>query len=367
VAYDYYLKGRDYYNRLTKDDNERAIELFEKALEIDPNYALAHAGIAMGYGQRPNRFGFADTWNDSARAAAQKALEIDPDLAEAHVALGLTYMLSNQPQKALEAFHRAVDINPNHAGAAGSIGVAHAFLFEIAEAFRWYKRSVALDPMRATIATNLAGIYQQIGDYASAEKWLNRALEVAPDYSMAEFNLAYSSLMQGRDREAIARIEKAMTKYPDNIYGLYVAGFVMLCTGRDAQAREYNERLIALAPGSFHAQFANMRLGYLQWKAGQKEEAKKRLSDSLAFLRDEIAQGGGWMRYDVASVYAVQGETDRAIEWLQRAVDGGYVWVERISIDPLLDTIREDARFKEIVAHLEIKVAEIRREIEAME
>jgi tetratricopeptide (TPR) repeat protein len=369
TAYNYYLRGRDYYSRFTREDNERAIELFEKALEIDSNYALAHAGIAMGYAQRANRFGFVPAWVDSARVMANRALGIDPDLAEAHVALGNAYLGSDEFSNALEAYHRAIEVNPNHADAAANIGLTYAYLRERAKALRWYKRSVALDPMRATTVVNMAWIYREIGAYAEAEQWCKRALQIAPDYLRAEFELSRTTLMRGNGRQALDQIRAALSKDPDSVMGLLTAGYVALFAGEDALAREYYEELIALAPESGHARAANMRLAYLLWKAGERDEATTKLSEYLTSLEDEIKSGRDylWVRYDVAAIHAVRGDESTALEWLQKTIDSGYIDVRQLSMDPLFDNLHEDKRFKDVVTHLETEVTEIRQEIEMME
>ena len=369
AAYDYYLKGREYILRYTKEDNERALGLYQKALEIDPDYALAHAGIANVYTNRCFRFGFVPVWLDSAIAVAEKALSIDPDLAEAHLALGNAYWGQGRLREALESYHRAVEINPGYAAAVGSIGSIHAILGETAEGLRWYKRSVALNPTSASAATNIAMTYADIGDYDKAAQWCHRALEIAPDYSGAEFNLGYVNLMRGNGHQALDQIEKGLSKYPDHLGGMYVAGLAALFLGRDAAAEGYFEKLMALAPESREARYVNIVLGYLQWKAGEKEEAGKRLNQSLALQKEE------WERqskdpnvpYNIAAIHSVRGEKKDACEWLQKAVDAGYLDVRRISITPLFDNLHDDACFKEIVAQLQTKVDAIRREIEAME
>ncbi|HEY4643370.1 MAG TPA: protein kinase, partial [Bacteroidota bacterium] len=85
-AYTFYLKGREYYYRYHKQENENAVQLFKNALDLDPNYALAYAGLGDAYGQRVQRFGFAEGWLDSAVAVTDKAISIDPNLAEAYKA-----------------------------------------------------------------------------------------------------------------------------------------------------------------------------------------------------------------------------------------------------------------------------------------
>jgi serine/threonine protein kinase/Flp pilus assembly protein TadD len=369
AAYDYYLQGREYLRRYNRQDNERAIGLFHKALEIDPNYALAYAGIAGAYSQRVHRFGFADAWVDSAIAVAEKALSIDPDLAEAHVALGNAYFSKGWFRKALEPYRRAIEIKPNHYSAVNNIGVVHGYLGETVEQLRWYKKSMVLDPTNGATPNNIAVVYKQIGDYAKAEQWYQRALEIEPDYSRAEFRLSYVYLMQGKDRQALGQIEKALSKYPDNVWGLQVAGDVTLFLGRDAQAKAYFEKLAELVPESNEGRYANIHLGYLLWKAGEKDEARKRLSRSLTLLREESEQGSKdrYVLYDIASIHAAQGEKAEACEWLQKSIDAGYRDVRSLSMDPLFEALHDDARFKEMIAQLQTKVDEIRKEIEAMD
>jgi tetratricopeptide (TPR) repeat protein len=91
TAYDYYLKGREYYNTYRHSDNENAIRLFKKALSLDSNYSLAFAGLGDAYAQRFWRFGFHGTWLDSSINQSKRALSINPNLAEGYKALGLAY------------------------------------------------------------------------------------------------------------------------------------------------------------------------------------------------------------------------------------------------------------------------------------
>jgi tetratricopeptide (TPR) repeat protein len=93
TAYDYYLKGRDQYYSYSREDNERAIEFFNEALEVDPDYALAHGGLADAYAQRWLWYGFGEEWLDSAIEESSKAVALDPDLAETYQAEGLVQRL----------------------------------------------------------------------------------------------------------------------------------------------------------------------------------------------------------------------------------------------------------------------------------
>ena len=104
-------------------------------------------------------------------------------------------------------------------------------------------------------------------------------------------------------------------------------------------------------------------------KAGEKDEAARRLSEYLNSLEEGIANkvDNVAVRYDIAAIHAVRGDKDQAIGWVQRAVDAGYVDARQLSMDPLFENLRDDARFKQVVTQLEAKAAEIRQEIGAME
>jgi len=371
-AYDYYLKGREYVLRYTKEDNERALELYQRALSIDPDYALAYAGIATVHGQRVFRFGFTATWLDSAIVEAEKALSIDPDLAEAHVALGNAYWGKGWLRKALESYRQALEINPNYAAAVGNIGGIYSLLGETAEGFRWLKRSLALKPTDFQTPYGIAVTYIDIGDYAKARKWLHRTLEIAPHFVTAELDLIVVDMMVSNDRQALfEQYERVRSRHPDHVEALAQAGRVALFLGRYAQAREYFEELVELAPGSHQARYANIRLGYLQHKIGETNEARKKLGASLSSLEDELDQGSANppVLYDVAVIHAAQGEKQEACEWLQKAIDAGYMGVPMPppAMDPLFENLRDDACFKVIMAQLQAKENKIRKEIEAME
>ncbi len=114
TAYDYYLKGREYYYHYRKQDNENAIELFKRALELDPSYALACAGLGDAYGQRFIKFGFNDAWLDSSIVTSTRAISLNPSLAEGYKALGLAYMAKGGHRKSLEANRKAVELNPSY-------------------------------------------------------------------------------------------------------------------------------------------------------------------------------------------------------------------------------------------------------------
>jgi len=177
-AYDFYLKGRDYYYRYKKKENTNAVELFQKALNLDKDYALAWAGLADAYAQMPVRFGFESFWLDSALVAGERAVELDVNLAEAQKALGTVYLYKGWHDKALESYRKAVELKPNYFSAVSNVGVIYYFKGSLDEALRWFKKTVSLHPTFALAYTNVGEIYRLLIDHSKSEQWLKKALAI---------------------------------------------------------------------------------------------------------------------------------------------------------------------------------------------
>ena len=121
-AYAFYLRGREHYSRYVKEENERAIELFKKAIALDQRYALAYAGLGDAYAQRVSKFEFSLEWLDSSIAASRTAIALDPNLAEPYKALGVVYVQRGELRAALAQYSRAVALNPSYAPAVANLG-----------------------------------------------------------------------------------------------------------------------------------------------------------------------------------------------------------------------------------------------------
>ncbi len=365
TAYDYYLKGRDYYYRYRKQDNENAIELFKKALELDPNYALAYAGLGDAYGQRPAKFGFPDVWVDSSIAAANKALSLDQNLAEAYKALGLAYVGKGWNKRSLEAHSKAAELNPNYYPAVGNIGYIYLSMGNFDEALRWLKKSVALNP---TFAYNYAGvgiIYVSLDDDAKAEQWLNKALELQPDFSFARSGLSIMYLKQGKFHEAMEQSRKILANDPNDLLGLNRAGLVELLQGNYAQTKQYYEKAIAIDS----TRGSTTGLGYIYWKTGKQDEARNLFTQSLRRDHNQLDKGNesSGIPYDIAAINANQGNKEEAYKWLQKAIDAGWRFYDFGLIDPLLENLRNDDQFQQMMAQVKAKVDEMRKRVEQAE
>jgi TolB-like protein/Flp pilus assembly protein TadD len=360
-AYEYYVKGREYYLRYKKEDNEQAIELFKKAIELDPDYALAHAGLADAYYQRIARFEFpAAEWFDPAIEEAQKAISLDPDLAEGYKALGTLYgFVKGWWRKAVEAGQKAVEANPNSALVYSFLGECYLNIGELDKALPFAKKAIALGPAWAFPCADLGYIYYGLDDPVRAEEWLKKALELQPDLDWANIAQIYFYLRFGEYNKAIEQSQTLLSKLPDHPWAIECAALAELFSGRYEKAQEYYQKM----------EDAPIELGYLYWKAGRKDEARKLFQKNLGRLQKRLEQGdeSNDIGVSMAAISAVQGNKEEALRWLEKAVDAGWRDYRYISRNPLLENIRDDERFKRIIDDTKAKVAEMRRRVEQLE
>jgi len=361
-AYEYYVKGREYYHRYKKEDNEQAIELFKKAIELDPDYALAHAGLADAYFQRVGRFGFPEAeWFDAANEEAQKAISLDPNLAEGYKALGTAYRVKGWWRKALEAYQKAVEANPNSALACGALAECYYNIGEFDKAFLFSKKEIALSPAEAFPCYHLGYTYYGLDDPVRAEEWYKKALELQPDLDVAHIGLINLFLDLGEYNKAIEQSQTGLSKFPSSpsAWIMESAALAQLFSGHYEKAQKYYQKIGAQP----------IELGYIYWKAGRKDEARELFQTNLDRLQKRLEQGdeGNDTRLSMAAIYAVQGDKEEALKWLQKAIDAGWRDYRYISRYPLLENIRDDERFKRSIDDLKAKIAEMRRRVEQLE
>src|SRR6266540_2600108 len=368
AAYDLYLKGRELYNRYRKADNESAIELFQKALELDPAFALGYAGLGDAYAQRVLRFGFPESWLETSLEVSRKAIALNSELAEGYKALGLAYFVKGKYRESLEATRRAAEINPNHSPAVTNVGVALRNMGRLDEALPWSLRGFELDPTSTVGSAVISSIYAALGDARQAERWLKRSLELQPELGQGHHTLIHLYLQERRDEEALRQARNAMTLLPKDSLVLFTAAFSELVTGNPPRAQQLFEQVLpsfrGLRQGVRNAGAgAETYLALLLLRAGRRGEAEALLEESLATDRRLADEGNqDWsVPYDTACVHALRGEKDEALRWLDKAVEAGWRGWPLGTRSPLLDSLRSDPRLHQLEARLETLVNQMRR------
>ena len=229
---------------------------------------------------------------------------------------------------------------------------------EYEKAFRLIRKVIALSPASAMPCSDMGAIFMGLDDPVRAEEWLKKSLELQPDLDNGHNGLISLYLGLGEFQKAIEQGRTYLSKFPDNPTALRYAALTDLFSGHNEKAQEYYQKSGGEALG----------LGYIYWRAGRKDEAKKLFQGNLDRLQKQLEQGdeSSGIRFSMAAIYAIQGNKDEALKWLQKAVDAGYRDYRYISRYPLFENIRDDARFKQIIDDTKAKVAEMRRRVEQL-
>jgi eukaryotic-like serine/threonine-protein kinase len=314
-AYQLYLKGRYYWNKRTAEGIKKAVAQFQQAIDNDPNYALAYAGLADSYLAMQGTAGApASELLPKAKAATLRALQIDDSLAEAHATLAQIYAQSWQWEEAEEEYRRAIQLNSNYPTAHQRYSVQLTRRGRLDEAMAEAKRAHELDPLSPIIAANVARAYILVGDLEAAIANANNSIELDPNFAQTHETLALAYQKQGRHDEAIVEAKKAVE-----------------LSGR-----------------------AGRQLGVL----GYCYAVAKKRSEALMILREleEKYAGRESTAADLAGVYAGLGDKDQAFAWLEKDFqDRSGTLSFQITGFAILDTLRSDARYADLLRRMGLR------------
>jgi len=311
-AYELYLKGRFFWNKRTAADLRKAIEYFNQALDKDPGYAPAYAGLTDAY-LILSQYGAASPADSfpQAIAAAKKAIELDDTLAEAHTSLACSLAYYDFDfEQSVKEFERAIQLNPNYATAHHwlSNGVLSA-LGQFERAIAEGKRAVELDPLSLVINTDLGQDFFYARRYDEAIVHLRKTIEMDPRFYFAHWVLGTALQLKGQLSEAVAEYSKAV---------------------------ELNDDPSVLA-----------LLGQAYARAGQRDEAQK-----ILLRLSEEAKSRYVQAYSFVLMYLALGDKERAIDEMERAYRERDANVAQIRTDPMLDDLRGNPRFEKLVSQI---------------
>jgi DNA-binding winged helix-turn-helix (wHTH) protein/TolB-like protein/Tfp pilus assembly protein PilF len=313
-AYRLYLKGRNAWNKRTGDALQQAIEFFNQAIAIDPNYGAAYAGLAdcynmlVVYGRLKPKEGF-----PKAKEAATRALEIDESSAEAHTSMAFIKFRWDWDRPATEReFQQAIKLKPAYAPAhqwySSYLIAVERFDEAIAEA----KRTEELEPLSFVASSHLGWIYYLAGQNDKAIEQCKKILELDPSSFPARRYLGLAYEAKGMHPEAIAEFQT----------GVKLSGSPLM---------------LAL-------------LGHAYAVSGKTAEAKQVLNDL------QQLQGQRYVSpYTVAAIYAGLGDRDQVFEWLERAVEERDIWLMNLKVDPVFAKLRTHRQFTDILARVRLR------------
>ncbi|MGZ8833496.1 MAG: tetratricopeptide repeat protein, partial [Thermoanaerobaculia bacterium] len=307
-AYEAYLRGRFQWNKRTEEGFTKAVVHFTRAIELDPLYARAYAGLADSYNLF-NNYDIAPAMETGpkAKAAALKALQIDSELAEAHTALALVTEVYDFDQiGADKSYRRAIELNPNYSTAHHWYGLFLVQMGRSDEAIQHLQRARDLDPLSNIIGVGVAWAHYFARQHERAIEISRTNIEVVPDFWPAHLVLGWS--------------------YEQ--------------TGKLAEARNEFNRAIELS-GRNTLPLAS--LGHLHAISGNEREALRILDEIEARSRERYVSA-----YFPATIYAGLGRKAEALAWLDRAERERAYWLISIHVNPWFDSLRTEPRFAKL-------------------
>ena len=291
TAYHFYVKGRFFWNKRTEAGLKKALEYFRHALNLDPLYAPAYAGLADCYIML-SEYGLlaSEISNRNGKAAALKALELDKSLGEAHASLGLITMLYDWDLAAAEKeFKRAIELNPNYATAHQWYAVHLAVSERFDEAFAQIRQAQELEPLSPIIAANVARIHYFARQYDEVLKCCRTILETEPTFGVAYKIMGLAYEQKGMYEEALSALQQAKDLLGDTpeMIGFLAHAYAM--SGDSREAHKLLERLHELANlrpvRSLPFVLAYTGLGQLDQVFACLEKAQAERCDSLPCLK----------------------------------------------------------------------------------
>ena len=310
-AYECYLKGRFYWNKRTVEGLKKGVEYFRQAIDIDPGYAAAYAGLSDSYiilsarEELSLEDGFA-----KAKVAATTALKIDDTLAEAHASLAHAMLHHWDWTEAEREFQRAFELNPNYPSAHHWYSEYLLATSRFEEAIAEVKRAQELDPLSLIINQHIADILYRARRYDESIEQSRKTLEMDSNFWLSHLILGEAYGEKGMYEEAIAEIQRA------------------------SDLSEESPEVISL-------------LGYTYAKMGQKDEARNMIDNLGEWVRGSFVPS-----FFIAKIHAGLGEKDQAFEWLEKAYEKRAYALFTLNVDPQFDSLRSDLRFTDLVRRI---------------
>ena len=307
-AYQLYVRGRYFWNKRTWPGMTQADYFFRRAIEKDPEFALAYLGLADKLFTEPD--------NPEAYSALGKALALDPNLGEAYATLGFAQTFHGWDwQKAEENFKRAIELKPGYGTAHQWYATLLAITGRVDEAKQEMRRALEIDPMSANFLADLGQMHYFAHEYGEAEAYCRKALEIAPDFTFAHEYLGFIYLKTGREANAFEEYRK---RDRSNAFDV----------GPPANVVERED--------------ARVRAQYLQ-------------SGMSGFLRQRIEDFGTRCTgacYVLTKYYALLGDKEQALAGLEKSYEARDFLLPFLNSDPAFDDLRSEPRFQAVLSRM---------------
>ena len=382
AAYEFYLRGRGYLEDYRTPNNlEHAIEEFERAIAVDPNYAPAYAAMGLAYNHGYEWKNRGHDWIEKANANCEHALTLKPQLAEGHTCLGNVLVSTGRYEEAVREFRRSLDLDHKNDQTLRLLANAYQKLGNAPAAEEAYREAVSLRPNYWGVYSAFGIFYLQQARYADAAAMFKRAIELAPQNPDGYLNLGAVYSQTGQYRETVDALTKSIALRPssdayvnlgiayfylhryDDSAQMYMQGLKMVdkdwedwgnlgdtlfqIPSRRGEAKEAYQKAIDLAKGRLEVNPRDAKI--LAFTAdyhamlGQESQAKELLGRAL-----QIAPTDPDVLFRAALCHNHFGDTGKTLEFLNKSMGAGYS-PSVIRDTPDFDHLKDDARFRALI------------------
>jgi serine/threonine protein kinase/tetratricopeptide (TPR) repeat protein len=380
-AYDFYVQGLGYLQRSDQPESpDNAIVLFQRALKEDPKYTLAQAGLGRSYWAK-YRYSKEKSWAEAGQQSCEQAVSMENKLSAGRICLGIIYngtgkheeaarelkdALAMDPrsddacrelarayqglgqfQAAEQTFKKAIELRSQYWANYNDLGILYLSQGRYEQAIQMFQRVTELTPDNRWGYTNQGLAYYDLGQLEQATTMWRRTLEIRPD-AQAYSNLGVVYFYTGHRGDSVRMFEKATELEPQiYLYRGNLADAYRWTPGYQDRAKATYEQAIAMTQRDLdvnpHDSDALCYLALYEAKSGSVEQARQHMARALGIAPKDVN-----VLSEAAEVYAVTGDEQKALEYLEEAIQGGYPRFE-MERNPELDRLRENPKYREIM------------------
>jgi serine/threonine protein kinase len=346
-----------------RKDNLKAIALLQKAVALDPRFALAIA--RMSYRQQFESFLGQPEYANLAVESALKALAIDPNLPQAHFSLASAYWQKGQVAQARLSFLKALELDPNLVEAMNNYSLLELDAGRIDQAVYWAARSFRLNSNSGNAYYHLTAPLMRLDDDATTERWLQEGERRHPNESRLTFLRGmFDYVYRGKKSESLKRIRAAAAAEPENEDLRTIASDISLMAGAPDidQTLKRAAELAPDTPGPILAESNQLKYAWLMLRHGNSAKAMPLIDKAEQGALETMQKGDESYspRLEAAAVSTLRGNHQKALEWLEAAYATGDNDHRALELDPLLEGLRGEARFKDLLKRMVEDVTRMR-------
>jgi TolB-like protein len=362
TAYDLYLQGRALWELHRQPDNDKAIELFKKALEEDPQFGLAYIALADAYIDRTKRFHAEDFWLDSAIDLCRQAIAIDPNQLRAYTVLANAFSLKGWFDRMEEPVRKALELAPNDWDANRMAAAEFTEFRRQEEMYASIRKCFVTNPFDSWAPYELALICWTVGEKELAEKWMQRAIYLEPNAQRRQLMESERFVYRGDYATALPGLQQL----PPDLKTHYTAAgdLLLFCS---MQIADWPAVIRAIEAKADKDNPTNLlRLALALRGTNRDAEARQTAERVVVLAQQKLASAKSprWMRFDLAVAGRLLEHTESAYERLRELMlNGGFPDPVLGRVDPGLDPFKSDREFQSILADLDKKNAASRARI----